>query len=117
MALTDAQREQVYEYLGYPTITFYANPSNTLRQILDGMTANTEARVIVLIGQISTSRTDIVSARGRLKAGKVGDIELNKDEIKQRWREDYRLCQQLGILLGVPILTHPAKGKHCPEVC
>lgn len=116
MALTTAQRESVYEFLGYPTVTWYGNVSQTLATILDKLTANTEARVIALIGAITTSRADLVTARGRLKAAKVGDIDLNKDELKQRWQEDFRLCEQLSILLGTPIQRHPSK-RGAPEVC
>lgn len=116
MALTNAQRESVYEYLGYPTITYLGNISQTLAVILDNLSANTETRVTDLITKIATSRTDIISAQGRLKASEVGDIKLNQGELKQRWQEDYRLCRQLSILLSVPIADHPAK-RGCPEVC
>lgn len=116
MALTDAQRESVYEYLGYPTVTYLGNPSQTLRTILDNLTANTESRVTALLTKIGTSRSDIDAAAGRLKAAKVGDIELNDQEIPQRWTADYQLCRQLSILLGVPINDHPGKPRGGPEV-
>lgn len=116
MALTDAQRESVYEYLGFPTVTEFGSPSQTLATILDNMSSNAESRVVALIDLITTSRGDILSAQGRLKASEVGDIKLNQSEIKQRWQEDYRLCEQLSILLGVGIRRHPAK-RSAPEVC
>ena len=116
MALTAAQKEQVYEFLGLPTVTVFGNPNNSLALILDSLTAPTEARVSALLTSITTSRTDISSAQGRLKAGKVGDIELNPKELKQRWKEDLRLCRHLGSLLGVPVADHPARTD-CPEVC
>lgn len=116
MALTDAQREAVYEYLGYPTVTYLGNPSQTLATILDNLTANTESRVSALLVKIATSRTDIDAATGRLKAAEVGDIKLNGQELPQRWKADYQLCRQLSILLGVPIQDHPAKPRSGPEV-
>lgn len=116
MALSDAQREQVYEFLGFPTVTVFGNPNNSLALILDSLTAATEARISALLTSITASRTDIDSAMGRLKAGKVGDIELNPKEITQRWKQDLRLCRQMGSLLGVPVVNHPAQ-RGCPEVC
>lgn len=117
MALTEAQKEQVYEFLGYPTVTTFGTPSQTLATILASLTANTETRVAALLTLIATSRTDIAAARGRLKAAEVGDIKLNGNELRDRWREDYRLCRQLSILLGVPLEDHPAPGRVAPEVC
>lgn len=119
MALTDTEKQKCRDYLGIPSLTGFLTVGNAgpdLSERLDALSAEAEAQVTALLTKIDTSRTDIEGARGRLKASEVGDIKLNEKEIKQRWREDLYLCQQLGNIVQMDVRWHPAK-RGCPEVC
>lgn len=120
MALTDTQKQKCRDYLGIPSLVGFLTVGNAgpdLVQRLDALSAEAEAQVIVLLTKIDTSRTDIEGARGRLKASEVGDIKLNQMELKQRWREDLYLCQQLGNIVQMAVQWHPSRsGNSTPEV-
>lgn len=71
--------------------------------------ADHEAQVIALITDLTTIDTDLKNSHGRLKADKVGSIELNRSEISQRRSEGRRLvgrlCSLLGIKRGVDVFS------------
>ncbi len=118
MALTATQKQKARDYLGIPSITSLfrvGNQGPDLSERLDALSAESELRVVELLDAIDTSRTDITAARGRLKAEQVGDIKLNQRELKDRWREDYLLCRQLAVIVGMEVYDHPSRPKP-PEV-
>ena len=93
-------------------------PGPTLTERLAELANNPEAESAfkALLVKITASRTDIEAARGRLKAAKVGDVELNKGEIGTRWREDLELCEQLGLIINMPVYRHPSLRARAPRV-
>lgn len=118
MALTETEKQQARDYLGIPSLTGFLTVGNTgpdLSERLDALNAEAETQVKALLTKIAASRADIESARGRLKAAEVGDIKLNPKEMRQRWKEDLYLCQQLGVIVQMGVCYHPAQ-RGCPEV-
>lgn len=123
MALTATEKQKAREYLGIPAISAgwaQETPNRTLEQQLDALASNAEAEASfkAIIAKIDTSRADLETARGRLKAAEVGDVKLNANEIRQRWQEDLELCEQLGAIISMPVYRHKAlRGARCVEVC
>lgn len=119
MALTETEIQQALRFLGIPAISGTWNAGTqgqTLRERLAELSSDAEAGFKALLVKIEASRTDLEGARGRLKASKVGDIELNPGEIKARWREDLELCEQLGQIVNMPVYRHRALKRQAVEV-
>lgn len=118
MALTLEQKQKARDYLGVPSIRDWwlqGNSGPDLDLRMDELPAEAEARVVALLGKLDTSRTDIEGALGRLKAAEVEGIVLNPRELRDRWREDLKLCQQLAVVVAFEVKWHPALPG-CREV-
>ena len=106
MALTDAQRAQVRKYLGWP-----ARWWQTTSQLEMGMNALDQTpaeltEVETMLTALADIDTRITGAYGRLKAMKVGSIELpGHGELMALRSEGRRLTGRLSAKLGVPILA------------
>lgn len=63
-----------------------------------------EAQVVSLIASLKQVDTDLLAARGRYRADKVGSIELNRAEPSQLRKDGRqfvtRLCSVLGVERG-----------------
>lgn len=121
MALTETQKQQAREYLGIPTVTGAFNlgsPGVTFDERIASLAGNTAAEdsFKALLAAITTSRTDIEAARGRLKAAEVGDIKLNPKELRQRWREDLELCERMARIINMEVVRHPAIKSGSPRL-
>lgn len=76
---------------------------------LESAGADAEAKVRDLVSEIARLDTAIVAAEGRLKAAKVGSIELNAREIRELQRLRRMHCGRLASYLGVPV-RHDSSG-------
>jgi hypothetical protein len=111
MALTDDEKGKVREYLGYPQLeaaTFYqlgtprqARPAFVLEQNMLNLLPAGEVQVRALLAKLANSRSEIEASLGRLKASKLGPIELNGREMDQRKQHDTWLVRQLAAVLNV----------------
>jgi hypothetical protein len=115
MALTETQRAAVRLYLGW-SARFHQFDSR-LEQALDAVGSLPESAALItasisstppgLLALLADLESRIRGAYGRLKAGKVGSIELNAGEIGQLRSEGRRLVGQLATLLGVEVGSDP----------
>jgi hypothetical protein len=101
--LTAAQKAKVRTYLGWSAQ--YAQTDHALEGAFDGLATQPEheALVIALIADIDGIKTKLLDSHKRLKAVKVGSIELDgmRTEIAGlRW-EGARLTGEMSAIMGV----------------
>lgn len=109
MALTAPQKAKCRQYLGW---AFGFNDRDShLEQSFSGLETKPDEELLITDtlanGGILASCEDVdaklVLAHKRLKASKVGDIALNRMEIKDLRKEGDRFVARLSRLLGVPV--------------
>lgn len=105
MALTETQRDQVRQYVGW-TFRFRQTDSQ-LELALNAVDQDTtvQATVIVILGQLATIDTAITDAYSRIQAkALVGEVELmESQEISILRSEGRRFVGRLAGYLGVPV--------------
>jgi hypothetical protein len=107
--LTAAQRMQVRRHLGYhsvaqsryPLIEGFASLNSILDDLAD--TPETEAEVVVILGNLDALETRINAAPARLAASQAEDVTLNGQELNQLWGEVRRWRRELSTLIGIPL--------------
>ena len=105
MALSDAQRAQVRKYLGWPARWWQT--TSQLEQAMNALdqAAAELAEVLTMLTELAAHDARITACYGRLKAMKVGSIELTgHGEILALRSEGRRLSGRLSAKLGVPII-------------
>jgi hypothetical protein len=117
MALSDAQKQSILFYLGWPGKTVLADSTHynslvTARMI--NLTPEIESRVSSQLTKIAAIDTKLESASCRLAAKKVDTIETNPEEIQQLKRERRRLCRDLSSLLDI---AYVAKNGSMVGIC
>lgn len=103
MALTAQQRAEVRRVLGWSAQ--YSQTDSALEGAFDGLATEPEheTQVIELLADIALVRAQLIDSRKRLKATKVGSIELDtmrKEMAALRW-EGMRLTGELASIMGV----------------
>lgn len=107
MALTDSQKADVIFFLGYPGTTLVSTSTNynrTTAQLLENLTDSIESQVRELIKKLKSQDERLDSANDRVVALKVGDIEINPEEIDRLKAERIRLVKMLSRLLDIPMV-------------
>jgi hypothetical protein len=108
MALTDAQKMQVKRHLGMSTVSPSLYPLTdvwlTAGQVLSTLPAETETEVIAILATLGNLESWINDAPKRLKAKKIGSIDLQPDELPKLWTEVRRWRNELSVLTGLPNL-------------
>jgi hypothetical protein len=101
MALTNAQKADTRAYLGW-SARFHQFDSR-LEQAMSALATEPEheAQVIVLLASILDIKTKLVASHSRLKASKVGSIDLNPAEIPMLRKEGKRFVGEIASILGV----------------
>lgn len=107
MPLSNAEKVSIRRHLGlnsasrawYPYISTFFSADDVLETL--STEAETECRSILT--RLTSLETALDAAVTRLKASKVGSIELNHDETRQLGAELGRWRRELSALLGVPI--------------
>lgn len=104
MALTATQRADVRLTLGWPAQFHQTN--SRLEQAMNALDTEPEheAQVIALLASVVDIDTKLVDAHKRLKAVKVGSINLDtlRSEIAGLRMEGRRFVARLASILGVP---------------
>lgn len=116
MALTDTQRAQVRKYLGWPARWWQT--SSQLEQAMNALdqTAAELTEVTTMLTALADIDTRITAAYSRLKAMKVGSIELpGHGELLALRSEGRRYSNRLASKLGVPILSDAWSGGSGPN--
>jgi predicted nucleic acid-binding Zn-ribbon protein len=103
MALTLQQRADTRRFLGWSAQ--FSQTDNALENAFDGLETQPEheAQVISLLAEIESIRTKLTDSHNRLKAVKVGSIELNTYhmELTALRDEGMRLTGELASIMGV----------------
>lgn len=109
MALTAQQRASVRYYTGWSGR--FAQFDSALEQALNGADNDAEVQALItnpvtgappgLLALLADVDAKLLAAHGRLKAGKVGSIELNGGELTQLRSEGRRFVGRLCAVLGV----------------
>jgi hypothetical protein len=102
MALTETERTRIRRYLGWSDR--YIATDNNLQQALVSVDsrAETVTEIRTLLARCDQLEIDIIAAQRRLKAYKVGSLELpGGDEIDKLRDMGRQWTGQLGRLLGV----------------
>lgn len=103
MAFSATEKGKIRWFLGY-TSRFYQVVTQ-LEQAMNAIDAEAEANVRAQITKLDTLVTEIEGARPRLKAIKVGSIELPQGmEIGVLRSEGRRMVGQVAATLGVPVV-------------
>ena len=107
MPLTDAEKVSIRRHLGYNAAAEANYPwidtFHSLTNVLDSAPEETATEARDILGRLSSLEEALDSAPSRLKARKVGEIQLNGTETDQLWREVRRWRRELATLLGVPL--------------
>ena len=101
MALTDAQKADTRAALGW-SARFHQFDSR-LEQAMSALATEPdhESQVITLLASVADIETKLVAAHSRLKASKVGSIDLNPMEIQMLRKEGKRFVGKIASILGV----------------
>ena len=109
MALDGPQKAKCRQYLGW---AFGFNDSDShLEQSFSGLETKPDEELLITDtlanGGVLASLADIdaklILAHKRLKASKVGDIVLNRMEVRDLCKEGNRFVARLARMLGVPV--------------
>lgn len=109
MAHTSAQKVSVRYWLGWPA--YGSSSSNDdLQTAIESIDAHPDSASILtvvdtIIAKLVIAEAAITTAQARLKAWRVGSIELNRNEIFHRAHEGQRLVVQLSAIYGVARLV------------
>lgn len=108
--LSDLEKQDVLRHLGYPTVSLIPStglgfPALGQPMFLVALSTNIlepdqVGRVRQYLTQLDSLNIQIMNATQRLQARKVGEIELNPDELDQLDREAFRWANILADLLG-----------------
>jgi len=107
MALSDKQKADVIFFLGWPAKTLIENSTNynrTTAQLLENLNTVIESQVQHLLEKLRANDTRLEEAQDRLSAKRVGDIELNTNELETLKAERNRLRKLLSQLLDIPMV-------------
>lgn len=107
MALSDKQKADVVFFLGWPGKTLVVDSTNynrTTAQRLENLSAGIESQVEGLLEKLKRNDERLEAASDRMAAKKVGDIELNGDELAMLRNERNRLRKLLSQLLDIPLM-------------
>jgi len=105
---TAAEQQKIIWFLGWPAKTLVVGSTHydqtivTRMQLLD---SDTEQVTRGLLSQLDSVRAQYTSSTTRMKATKVGDIEINSKEHDLLGKEYRRLLKELSMLLDIPQLN------------
>lgn len=98
MALTDAQKQKILRYVGWPDIFVQQNKrfySATINKRLSDLTPAAEADAIELYNRCISIDQQLAQAQKRLTVTSVGNIRLRRDEISALRSERRRIVQEM----------------------
>uniref|UniRef100_A0A6H1Z9J8 Uncharacterized protein n=1 Tax=viral metagenome TaxID=1070528 RepID=A0A6H1Z9J8_9ZZZZ len=121
MALTDAEKARVREYLGYLSFASASSiqlgfpaatqPLFLLEQAMAGVLSAAEDVIRRLLYHLDDIEAQLSTARSRLRASKIDELTLNAGEIDALWKEQYRWACRLADALGAPINAYAERFR------
>lgn len=110
MALTAAQKIDIRKYLGFPSLLKQGNPR--LESALQSIDADSdlETEVTAQLSALANIETKLINALdlAGIKSVGTGDPEFYQGAvIKELRSEGRRLCSQLSMTIGVPLVGDP----------
>jgi len=118
MALTSTQKSKIVQLLGYGGKVLQENSviyNKTTADRLETLPEGTEELVVAYLDGIASIELQISEAPTRLIAKKVGDIELNNNELENLRSERKRMTRELSLLIDIPIVQG-ASGMMVPVI-
>ena len=113
MALTATQKQDILYYLGYPNRTLdntSTHYSNIVDSRMQNLPAEAEARIIAILAEITSVKTQITGSTSKLGVKRVGDIELatksNETSNSGLKRDLKRLYNELSDYMDIPYQGH-----------
>lgn len=119
MALTQSERAKIRMYLGWSSrflqidvaLEQAMNAVDTLVDTLPLIQNPIDGTPPGFIAVLESIDAKILAAHNRLKADEVGSIVLNREELKQLYREGARITSRLATLLGVSVINDIWNGR------
>ncbi len=107
MAFTETQRVAIRTWLGWSERFHQTN--SALEQAMNAVegVAEAQANVEVILTELDSIEVALKDARNRLKASKVGSIDLNKNEVPFLRSEGRRWVGKLARRFGVRVMGDP----------
>ena len=113
MPLSETDRTKIRMYMGwsplfFPTNVALENAMNAVDELPEVLTLIQNAigdSPPGIIASLEDIEAKIVGSHNRLKADEVGSIVLNRQELKQLYREGKRITSKLAVLLGTNVVT------------
>ena len=106
MALTDKEKHEVINYLGWPAKTLVTGSTHYNNLIADRLiNLNDDIEILArkMLARLRELDDKMDEAKCRFSTGKVGDITINKNEIHMLRSERSRLRRELHRLLDIPL--------------
>ncbi len=106
MALTATQKHNIMFHLGYPgkiLIPTSTHFNSVVNDRLNNLNAEIEALVATQLADLTAIRAKLIVAQDIVKVKKVGDIELNNNEITQLKGDYRRLSRELSEQLDITL--------------
>ena len=107
MALTSSQKSKIVQLLGYGGKVLQENSviyNKTTNDRLESLPGDVEELIVSYLAGIAVIEEQIATAPTRLIAKKVGDIELNNQELEDLRSERKRMIMELSNLIDIPIV-------------
>jgi len=104
MALTPIEKNDIIRMLGWPASTIVEGSSafnRIISQRLNGLSEEAEYDARKILERIEGLDERLDKALDRLSAKRVGDIELNPDELPMLRKERNRLIRELSQLVDI----------------
>lgn len=117
MALDTEQKTKILQHLGYPAKSIIVGSTHfdgILNGRMENLNTETEDLIQTYLDDLDAVRAKLITAQDIVKAKRVGDIELNNNEINQLKGEYRRLGRELGELLDI---TYRKGGGRNVSVC
>lgn len=113
MPFTEIDKTKIRMYMGWTPLFFPT--SVALENAMNAVDELPEVLLLIqnaigdsppgIIASLEGIEAKIVAAHNRLKADEVGSIVLNRQELKQLYREGKRITSKLAVLLGTNVVT------------
>jgi hypothetical protein len=117
--LTATEQQKIIWFLGWPAKTIIPGSTHYDQTIVTRMAAldpDTESVTRSLLLQLDNVRAQYTASTSRMKATKVGDIEINSKEHDLLGKEYRRLLKELAVLLDIPMLNNGNGRNVCVSI-
>ena len=111
MAFTESQRVEIRRYLGHQAL--FRQTDSKLERSMNAVDtyAETETSVEARLAELAAIETKVTACYSRLKALKVGAIELpGRGELLGLLSEGRRITRELAVVFGVDVLEGAVFG-------